>query len=178
MNKLKDTKCYLVGHMQYCNGEAWRKTVAEKLTKIGVKCIDPYNKPFIDSEKEDDRTRARLLECMKNGEYDYVHNRMSLVRNEDLRICDLVDFAFCYIIPEIASWGSAEEIVTLNRAKKPLFVVIEGGKEKTPLWLMGTLKHKYFYSTIDEAVNMLYSIDNGEIEIDSNRWRLFKKDYR
>lgn len=178
MNKLNKTKCYMVGHMQYSDGQSWRKYVNKELSKIGVLCIDPYNKPFIDSEHEDNDTRAILLNHMDNERYNIVHEKMSSVRNEDLRICDLVDFAFVFIKPEVASWGSAEEIVTLNRAKKPMFVVVEGGKQKTPLWLMGMLKPHYFYSSIEEALDMIKNIDSGEKEIDSSRWRLFKPDFR
>jgi len=38
--------------------------------------------------------------------------------------------------------------------------------------------HKYIYNSLDEIVEMLYAIDNGDKKIDSERWRLLKKEYR
>ena len=38
--------------------------------------------------------------------------------------------------------------------------------------------HKYIYNTVEEIVDMLYAIDNGEKEIDSDRWRLLRKEFR
>ena len=55
---------------------------------------------------------------------------------------------------------------------------MEGGKSKTPLWLLGMLPHKFIYNNLDEVIEMLYAIDNGIKPIDSDRWRLLKKDYR
>ena len=62
--------------------------------------------------------------------------------------------------------------------KKPIFVTIEGGKEKTPLWMLAMFPHKYIYDTIEEAIEMIERIDDGDKEIDSDRWRLLKKEYR
>ena len=62
--------------------------------------------------------------------------------------------------------------------KKPVFVSMEGGKSNTPLWMLGMFPHKYIYSSIDEITDMLYAIDSGEKEIDSDRWRLLQKRFR
>jgi hypothetical protein len=62
--------------------------------------------------------------------------------------------------------------------KKPIFISMEGGKSKTPLWMFGMLPHKYIYNNLDEIVDMLYAIDNGSKEIDSDRWRLLRNEYR
>ena len=71
-----------------------------------------------------------------------------------------------------------EEIVTAVREKKPVFVSMEGGKAKTPLWMLGMFPHKYIYNSLDEIMEMLYAIDSGNKEIDSDRWRLLQKKYR
>ena len=55
---------------------------------------------------------------------------------------------------------------------------MEGGKAKTPLWMLGMLPHKYIYNSLDEVIEMLYAIDNEDKPIDSDRWRLLRKEYR
>ena len=68
-------------------------------------------------------------------------------------------------------------IVTATRAKKPIFLVVKGGKHKTPLWVMGMIPHKYIYSELDDALDMLEYIHIEQVIIDSDRWKLFKKEY-
>ena len=115
---------------------------------------------------------------MASGKYDVVTERMKRIRSYDLNLVDRSDFIIAHLIPEVASWGSAEEIVTAVRMKKPVFVSMEGGKKKTPLWMMGMFPHKYIYNSIEELVDMLKKIDTGERRIDSDRWRLLRKDMR
>jgi hypothetical protein len=178
MGLLNKTKCYLVGGMQYINGRGWREGVTQSLTEMGVTVFDPYHKPFIDDVVEDEAARADLAVQMKNGEYDKVAYRMKRVRNFDLRLCDLSDFIIAHIRPEVASWGTAEELTTNCRAKKPVFISIEGGKSKTPLWIMGMFPHKYIYNNVEEVVEMLKRIDSGDKIIDNERWKLLLPKYR
>lgn len=177
-NILNKTKVYLVGHMQYANGRGWREEITKDLVDMGITVFDPYHKPFIDDTNEDETVRAQLKIWMEHGEYDSVAERMKKVRAFDLRLCDLSDFIIAHINPAVASWGSAEELVTSCRMKKPTFISIEGGKSKTPLWMMGMFPHKYFYNDIDEIVRTLRSIDSGIKEIDNERWKLLKPEYR
>ena len=177
-NLLENTKTYLVGHMQYVEGRDWRQCVTDKLSKIGVKCFDPYKKPFIEEVKEDEETRETLDRWMRSKQYDRVAERLKEVRAYDLNLVDRSDFIIAHLVPEVASWGSAEEIVTAVRMKKPIFVSMEGGKAKTPLWMMGMFPHKFIYDSVDEIVDMLYAINDGTQPIDSDRWRLLKHEYR
>ena len=177
-NLLDKTKTYLVGHMQYVSGRNWREEVTSKLNKIGVTCFDPYKKPFIKDVEEDEATRQEMETWMRTKQYDRVTDRMKTVRAYDLNLVDRSDFIVAHLVPEVASWGSAEEIVTAVRMKKPVFVSMEGGKAKTPLWLLGMFPHKYIYNSIEEIVDMLYAIDSGAKEIDSDRWRLLRKEFR
>ena len=80
----------------------------------------------------------------------------------------------------MASWGSAEEITTIVREKKPLFLDIDDplGKKATPLWLMGTIPHKYIYNSLDEVITTIKAIDEGIIQLTSERWKLLKMDLR
>jgi len=177
-NLLNKTKTYLVGHMQYLSGRNWREEVTEKLLPLGVTCFDPYKKPFIKDVDESEDSREEMDVWMKTKQYDRVTNKMKTVRAYDLNLVDRSDFIIAHLVPEVASWGSAEEIVTAVREKKPIFISMEGGKSKTPLWMLGMLPHKYIYNSLDEIVEMLYAIDSGQKEIDSDRWRLLKTEYR
>ena len=178
MNVLHKTRVYLVGHMQYVNGAGWRQTVRNTLTPLGITCFDPYDKPFVKDVEEGDNVRERLKQQMENGEYDAVQKHMREIRKFDLNLVDRSDFIVAHIVPHVASWGSAEELVTAVRMKKPTFISVEGGKSKCPYWIMGMFPHKYIYNSVDEILEMLLKINSGEKSIDSDRWRLLKPEYR
>ena len=177
-NLLFKTKCYLVGHMQYVSGRNWRQEVSEKLAPLSITCFDPYKKPFMKDVEEDEASRQEMETWMQTKQYDRVTDRMKMVRAYDLNLVDRSDFIIAHLVPDVASWGSAEEIVTAVREKKPVFVSMEGGKAKTPLWMLGMFPHKYIYNSVDEIIKMLYAIDNGGKPIDSDRWRLLRKEFR
>ena len=178
MGILNKTKCYTIGHMQYISGEGWREYLDYELTKLGIGVWTPYNKPMIGETKEDDKARADMLDMVKKGEYDRVSARMKTIRGEDLRLCDLCDFGVAHLYPEIASWGSGEEISWMARCKKPTFISIEGGKKRCPLWLFGMFPHKYIYDSVEDIIRTIKKIDSGNIPIDSDRWKLLKEEYR
>ncbi len=175
---LYKTKSYLCGHMEYSNGRDWRDDVTKELSELGITCLNPYNKPFLEEVQEDETHRASLNEWMQNEEYDKVSNWMSVVRKQDLKCVDICDFVFCRILPKIASWGSAEELAVAERNQRPVFLVVEGGKKLTPLWLMSMFPHKYIYNSIEEALDMIKQINNNQVPIDSNRWKLLRPEYR
>jgi nucleoside 2-deoxyribosyltransferase len=172
MNLLYKTKTYLVGHMQYLSGRNWREEVTEQLSPLNITCFDPYKKPFVKDVEEDEASRHQMEEWMATGQFDKVSERMKMVRSYDLNLVDRSDFIVAHLVPDVASWGSAEEITTAIRMKKPTFISIQGGKSKAPLWLLGMLPHKYIYNSLDEIIEMLYDIDNEKKPIDSDRWRL------
>jgi len=178
MKLLNKTKTYLVGHMQYADGTNWRNYVRPRLEKMGITVFDPYDKPFMKDVDEGNNIRSTLNSLMESHDYSEVQKRMREIRIYDLNLVDRSDFIIAHIIPDVASWGSAEELVTANRAKKPIFLSVEGGKEKCPLWLLGTIPEKYIYNNIDEILIVLDMINNEEISIDSERWRLLKPEYR
>lgn len=175
---LKKTRCYLVGHMEYANGEDWRRSVEVELDKMGIIAFNPYKKPFLKDVGEGEDFRGNMKELMARGAFGEVGDRMHQIRIYDLNLVDRSDFILAHIIPSVASWGSAEELVTAVRMKKPIFISIEGGKKNTPLWLLGMLPHKYFYNSISEILEVLKKIHSGEKEIDSDRWRLLREELR
>ena len=178
MEILQKTRTYLVGHMQYASGRDWREYVEGELEPLGIKIFNPYKKPFVKDVNEDEDTRLSIAHCMEHGYFNDVAERMRKVRIHDLNLVDRSDFIIAHILPDIASWGSAEELVTAVRAKKPIFISMEGGKHATPLWMMGMFPHHYIYDSIDEVLDMIKQIDCGEKNIDSDRWRLLRKELR
>jgi hypothetical protein len=164
--------------MQYLSGRDWRAEVTESLKPLSITCFNPYEKPFIKDVEEDEASRQEMETWMKTKQYDRATERLKTIRSYDLNLVDRSDFIVAHLVPEVASWGSAEEIVTAVRMKKPIFISMEGGKSKTPLWMLGMLPHKYIYNNVDEIIDMLRAIDRGEKEIDSDRWRLLKKEFR
>ena len=175
---LEKTKTYLVGHMQYADGRNWRDDVELELEPLGITVFNPYKKPFVKDVDEDEQARQRMSDDMANGYYNDVAERMSVVRSYDLNLVDRSDFIIAHLLPDVASWGSAEELVTAVRMKKPIFISMEGGKSQTPLWMMGMLPHHYIYDSVDEVLDMIKQIDSGSKDIDSDRWRLLRKDLR
>jgi len=177
-NILAGTKTYLVGHMQYVSGSNWREEIAAELEPLNITCFDPYKKPFVKDVEEDEASREEMEMWMKTKQYDRVTERMKIVRSYDLNLVDRSDFIVAHLVPDVASWGSAEEIVTAVRMKKPVFVSMEGGKSKTPLWMLGMFPHKYIYNSVSEIIDMLHAINQGNKEIDSDRWRLLRPEFR
>lgn len=177
-NVLYRTKCYTIGAMEYADGSDWRQMVEAILIPRGVTVFNPYKNPFIDKRDEAANIRIHMREHMRNGEYEIVNDWSRSIRKYDLNLVDRSDFIIAYIIPNIASWGTAEELSTAVASRKPIFAIVEGGKENTPLWLMGQLKHKYIYDSVAQVLEMLSKIDDGNIIIDSPTWRLLKKEYR
>ena len=164
--------------MQYANGRNWRDLVEEELAPLGIRIFNPYKKPFVKDVNEDENIRGKVQQDMERGFYNDVAERMKLIRSYDLNLVDRSDFIVAHLLPEVASWGSAEEIVTAVRMKKPIFISMEGGKSKTPLWMMGMLPHHYIYDTVEDVIDMIKQIDSGNKKIDSDRWRLLKKELR
>lgn len=177
-NLLQKTRCYLIGHMQYENGRGWREIVKKRLVTRNITFFDPYFKPFVHDIPEDEDSRSQMIHWMETEQYDLVTSRMWSIRGYDLRLCDVCDFFIAHINPSVASWGSAEEITTVIKQKKPLFLSVEGGKKKTPLWLMGMMPHKYIYNNVDEVMDTIEAIDDGIIKINSDRWKLLKPELR
>ena len=177
-NVLRGTKTYLIGTMQYANGRDWRNYVKEELKDRGITIFDPYHKPFLDGIEEDEAARLELGKLMDESNFDEVAKRMRRVRALDLRLCDISDYVIAHILPSVASWGSAEELVTCCRMKKVLFLSIEGSKNQCPLWLMGMFPHKYIFNNVEESVRMIKDIDDGKVDIDSDRWKLLKPEFR
>lgn len=173
MNILNKTKTYLIGAMQYQDGRSWREDMGDFLNGINVTVFDPYKKPFINSPSEDEQTHKRMYDLMESENFDEVCEHFKSVRAFDLSMVDRSDFVICYIDPKIPTIGTIEELSWSCRLKRPTFIVIEGGKKNTPLWIMGMFPHRYIFNSFEELKKILADINSGAKVIDSDRWRLF-----
>ena len=108
--------------MQYANGRNWRDLVEEELTPLGIRIFNPYKKPFVKDVNEDENIRGKVQQEIERCFYNDVAERIKLIRSYDLNLVDRSDFIVAHLLPEVASWGSAEEIVTAVRMKKPIFI--------------------------------------------------------
>ncbi len=178
MNRLQHTRCYLAGAMEKdeTNGIEWRRQIQKDLGNLGVTWLDPTNKPC-DIACETKDTQGELLQLRKVHEYDKVREKMKLIRCVDLRMTDISDFIVVNIHPDIPTAGTHEEIANANRQKKPIIVRVAGGKNKTPLWLLGMLPHQLIFSTWEEVHQYLRHIAHDPIIERLNRWYFFNLEY-
>lgn len=168
----------MVGHMQYADPGDWRELVKKELKESNIVFYDPLDKAFISNIDEGSNTREFLNKKLHEGNFNYVYKHMSSIRRSDLNLVDRCDFVIAHIVPHIASWGSTEEIICANRMKKPVFVSIEGGRHKVPLWLAGMLPPHYFFDNVKKIVDTIKQIDYGKRALDPDRWRLLREEYR
>lgn len=179
MGLLNKTRVYLCGPMEFAtDGRGWRNVVKSDLKDLGIICFDPFDKPCMDSIEECESKTLEWRTLLNEGRFDEAEKWAKRVRSEDLRYCDIVDFAIAYIDKTIPTFGTVEELSWLVRCKKPIFLVVEGGKKACPLWIFGMIPHKYIYNSVEDALKIIKKIDDGEIVPDSSRWRLLKPSFR
>jgi hypothetical protein len=177
MNLLKKTKCYAIGSME--NGDdnvSWRTTLEIELHKMGIVCFNPLAHPFIHQIDEGQQVKLKLLRA--SGDLADLQKRMKDIRRYDLSMVDRSDLIICKIDPNIPTYGTIDELVMAESLNRPVFVCVEGGKRKAPLWLYSLVPHKYIYDSLDDIIAVLKEIDSGEKEIDSKRWRLLRPEFR
>jgi hypothetical protein len=174
---LAGTRVYLCGAMDRVadGGVGWRKELVPRLKELGVVIFDPTNKPFYDN-KGDESDRKTREEWVKNGEYDKIRAFVKDFRGGDLRMVNNCDFVIIYVDVNVHMCGSYEEIAIANHEKKPILVVCEQGKPRTPQWLFGMLPHEHIFSTFDDLVTYLHVIDRDGLDDDTNRWYFYRPD--
>ena len=177
MGLLNDTRCTVIGHMQYADGRGIRDGVAVELARMKIKIFDHYKQPYMMDVNEDEETHRALRDAITSGNYELVE-KYKEIRSYDLSLIDRSDFIIFVYDPEVVTCGSWEEFFTANRMKKPIFFVNTRGKHRTPMWVFWTIPHKYVYESVDAVVDMLKDIDGGTIPIDSDRWKLLRTQFR
>lgn len=170
MNRLKDTRVYLVGSIQYAKdgGLGWRAEISARLLSFGVKILDPTRKN--NELIEDSETHAKFAKLKQEGKWDEIKELGRKIRNFDLMCVDRSDFLIYQLDLDIPSFGSLEEIFWGNRLKKPVLINCKQGKSEVPLWLHWALRHEMFFNNWEELFEYLNQIDSGMTD-STNRWK-------
>lgn len=174
MNRLLNQRVYLAGAMDRVSdrGKGWRNFITPFLRSLGVKVLNPLDKP-ISLAIEDDNTHQIKIELKKNEEYDDLSSLMRTIRAVDLRMVDISDFLIVNLDLDTHPCGTLEEIFWANRQKKPVLIHMVQGKKYTPDWLFGTLPHQMIFSTWDEIKSYLEYINGATSITTHNRWYFF-----
>jgi hypothetical protein len=178
MGILNKTSVYLAGAMQFTeDGESWRDMVTKELEPLNIKVYNPYIKPFLDSKYlEGKLDQDKMNEWVKAGRLDLVAEKMRHIRISDLYICDISTFGIFYLNPNIYTVGTIEELSTMNKSKRPCFVLWDS--DKPCFWLLGMLKPQYIYRKWSDLIQTIKNIDNGTLQPDSTRWKLLSQEWR
>lgn len=177
---LDGSRCLVIGAMEKdrSGGSLFRNQMEEKLSPMGIKVWNHYKKPIECSINEgDDELFEKLRKFREEENYEAIANYKQ-IRHNDLALIDKCDFVVCELNMEALSCGTWEELFWANRQKKPCFIFSVQGKKSIPIWLWWTLPTHYFYNDSDEIVEMLTRIHTGKIQIDSDRWKLLRKEIR
>jgi hypothetical protein len=177
-NILNKCSTYLIGAMEFQNGEEWRTFVEKELSPLNLKFFNPYKSGFIRRFNEDEESRKELFTLRAEGKFDQLAERTKEIRTYDLSYVDRSDFLICYLNTKVFSLGTSEELVWANRLKKPIFIAVEQGKSAAPLWLFGMIPHKYIFNNLTELTDYIKKIDAGEITLDDGRLKLLLPQYR
>jgi len=179
-NLLAKIKIYLIGAIESKEdqGAAWRNEIKEKLKEVNISWFDPLHKTFVKDVDESGVAQISFKELRSNGQFDELAAKMKEIRSYDLSMVDRSDAVIFYYDVNSPTAGSWEEFFHANSLKRVIFFVCKQGVKSVPLWVFGTIPHKYFYNNIDEVVKTIKSIDNGTKKLDSQRWRLLRRDMR
>lgn len=180
MNYLHNTRGYLCGAMDHARdgGVGWRKNIQAELIDIGIKWLDPTDKPF-NFAVENEASRRRLEEGKKKGNFDFVTRKMELIRSSDLTSLQVSDFMIVHIDLEVYACGTYEELTFANQLLKQTIIHCEQGKGRIPNWIFGMMPHETFFSKWSDVYDYLRHIDTwGPGAPGLSRWRLMNPDMR
>ncbi len=174
MNRLKNTRCYLVGCMDRAKdgGVGWRQYIQKELSDLDIHWLDPTNKP-IDIGLEDEESRKRRHAAKRLGDWDTVVREMRIIRRVDLRMVDIADFVIVHIDLDVHAAGTYEELFLANREKKPILVCIAQGREHCPDWLYGTLPKQLIFDNWDELIKYARHVAHDQVVDTLGRWYFF-----
>ena len=170
MNKLRNAACYLAGPIDFCktSGTDFRIEIQNKLNHIGIKWLDPTNKPF-QTGQEVGKEKEHHQKLRSEGKWEELSKFAKEIRRVDLRMTDKCDFLICYLDTDIFSFGSLDELLSVEDQQKPVFLVVKQGKSNISLWAFAVLPHEHIFSSIDDLVKYLEGIDNGTIPM-GRKW--------
>ena len=176
-NLLKNAICYLSGPIDDCkdHGIGYRKEIRDKIekAKLNILFLDPTDK-FTGFSQEVGEDKENIYKLKKQHKWEELRFFMKKIVHLDLRSVDIVDFLILYIDPDLHMCGSYHETIISLQQKKPILVIVKGGKEKAPDWLFGIIHYSFIFDDVDECVDYLCKLNSGEIPL-NDRWVLMRK---
>jgi len=172
MGLLNNTYVYLVGNLEWTSdGFLWREDVAERLSKLGVRCFDPNKEHFLNQPSENKETREFLRQKREEGDWDFVCSEMRGIVRRDLRYVDTANFIICHLEPEMPTFGTTWELCEAARQRKPILFHIDN-KKQFPMWFAGIFNMNLVFEQWDDLINYLKKIDSGELYADPKYWKI------
>lgn len=178
INRLKGQRVYLCGSIDRISADranGWRDEVTTWLQERGVIVFNPMKKP-INIGLEDGNARNEVQHLKETGQFHLIRERYGIIRNVDLRMCDISDFIVACVDSDVHLMGTVEEITTCNRQKKPVIVFCPQGKKFIANWLFYMLPDQHLFGCLEDALSYLDIVDN-HLEVDHlKRWFFFDQE--
>jgi nucleoside 2-deoxyribosyltransferase len=164
MNYLKNRRVYIAGPIEFSDQALdWRMKIKENLlSKFGLRVFDP-----IDDPKQG--VRKDMIKAKEEKNYEKISQIVHSWVRTDLSIIDRMDFIIANLPYKVPTFGTTHEIVSANDAKKPVLLVCEDGKEKTPDWFWGFINHNFMFGSWNDLYDYLQQVDEGKHK-NNNRW--------
>lgn len=174
MNRLKNTRAYLVGAIDRCadKGVGWRKQIKLDLSDLGIFWLDPTQKP-INIGVEDDESRQLRREAKLLGNYRAVAAEMTPIRKVDRRMVNISDFLIVNIDIQIHACGTYDEFALANSQDKPILVHVEQGKSECPDWIFACIDERHIFGTWAELIRYVRHIAHDNKVDLMGRWLFF-----
>jgi len=175
LNRLRGSRAYLCGAIDRVSdeqSEGWRNEMAAYLHTKNVTVLNPCDKP-IDIGIEDKESRKRIAYLKETEQYHLIRPEHGVIRNVDLRMCDVSDFIIVAVNIDAHLCGSYEEVFLSNRQRKPVLVWCYQGKKHAPNWLFFTLPHQHIFGSLDSLKDYIHHVDTSEEVKHHRRWFFF-----
>lgn len=174
MSKLKNAIVYLAGPIDCAKdlGIDWRKRFVELAKPLGLKILNPCDKPPNCAPEVKDGHRI-IDNFRRNADWTGLQKFAKTIRREDLRFVDLGDFLVIYINMAIYTCGSFDELFTAERQQKPVLAIVEGGLAGLPSWCFAVFNLAEVFDSVEACVAYLDDLDKGRKEMDK-RWFLVR----
>lgn len=174
MNRLNGMRTYLAGAMDRVpdGGLEWRQRITPSLQDLGIKVLDPCNKP-IEVGIEDEGSREMIDHYKQTGQFNEIRKQYGVIRTLDLRCIDISDFVIASVDTEVHACGTYEEITTANSQKKPVLIWCQQGKENAPNWLFFMLPHQHIFGSLSNLLDYLDHVNSAKNIEHFKRWFFF-----
>jgi nucleoside 2-deoxyribosyltransferase len=158
------------------HGVEWRRKFIKLSRQNGLRLdfIDPTNKPGGGRDSHIGENQSLQATMQREGRFEELKEYVHKYRRLDLRFVDNCDFIVAVIDPTVPQWGTGNEVYTAESQHKPMFFICENGLYKLPRWLFDVVPLDCVFTSVEDVVEHLVSLDMGEKELD-DKWVLVRK---